>query len=296
MAQSARIRAGLPRRRRALAGLCGFVVAPRGGGGCIAPAWLADSRSWLLSGQPWRSPDPANLLCPGRFESLSQQPVATASALLTGALLCAPGIVVFAMHSRETRWLLAAMLLPLGGLFLQAVFTGNLLMSWYACPALPAIAVLMGASATFVTRRTLFPWLALMGLNLFAGHEMRSLLRHHELEPNRAATALTRPILNPAHPDYLNDKSPITIQFSCRRPGYEPACREIATAGELVTLRQEALQSGRDCYVNLGDAGAAAQRWPDILALLNDPTLFRRTATLPGMDHAQTRVIWQAVR
>ena len=57
------------------------------------------------------------------------------------------GLVVFWRHSRETRWLLAAMLLPLGTLYVQASVSGNLLMPWYACPALPAVAILMGGMA-----------------------------------------------------------------------------------------------------------------------------------------------------
>jgi len=260
----------------------------------IAPGWLADSTSWLLTGEPWRSPDPANHLCPGRFEDLNLHPTMTVAALLAGGLLFGLGLFVFARHSRETRWLLAAMLLPIATLYGQAVLTGNLLMSWYACPALPAIAIILAAPASFLTARTYLPWLALFLLNYRSGHAMRTLLRQNEMEPNRAATALTRTILNPAHPDYL--KGPVTVQFSCRRPGYDPACQEIGSAEELEVLRLKALQTGRDCFVNIGDAGAAVQRWPDLMARLQDPAVFRQMAMLPGMDHAQTRVVWQAVR
>jgi hypothetical protein len=46
----------------------------------------------------------------------------------------------------------------------------------------------------------------------------------------------------------------------------------------------------------IGGARAAVQRWPDLMARLRDPAVFRQMAILPGMDHAQTRVVWQAVR
>ena len=262
----------------------------------IAFPWLAESLSWLLTGEPWRSPDPANALCPGRMESLTGQPILTVIWFAAGASAACWGLVVFWRHSRETRWLLAAMLLPLATLFAQAAASGNLLMPWYACPLLPAAAMLLSGMAETACRiRWTAPAAALLAVGVVAsGHRMRTLLRQNEMEPNRAATALTRTVVNPRHPDY--GKGVITAQFSCRRPGYDPGCREIDSAAGLDRLQQEAQATGSALYVNIGDAGAARQRWPELMAKLNDPSQFLPPAILPGMDHAQTRVVWKAVR
>ena len=262
----------------------------------IAPGWLANSLSWLVTGEPWRSPDPSNPLCPGRWESLPNQPWLTVIWFTAGALAMGWGMVVFWRHSRETRWLLAAMLVPLGTLYIQASLSGNLLMPWYACPALPAVAMLMGGMAEEARRvRVAAPAALLLAcIVLASGHRMRFLLRNHEMEPNRAATTLTRSVVNPRHPDY--GQGVITAQFSCRRPGYDPGFREIDSVADLEALRQEATGKGWDLYVNIGDAGAAVQRWPDLMARLGDPAQFYPPVTLPGMDHAQTRVVWKAVR
>ena len=262
----------------------------------IAAPWLADSLSWLLTGEPWRSADPANVLCPGRFESIAAQPVLTVMWFAAGAMAAGWGLIVFWRHSQETRWLLAAMLLPLATLWAQAVVSGNLLMPWYACPLLPATAMLLSGMAETASRvRWTAPLAAILALTvLVSGHRMRTLLRENEMEPNRAATALTRTVVNPRHPDY--GKGVITAQFSCRRPGYDPGLRDIGSAADLEALQREAAMKGYDLYVNIGDAGAAAQRWPDLMSKLDDRTQFHTPAVLPGMDHAQTRVVWKAVR
>ena len=262
----------------------------------IAPGWLADSLSWLLTGEPWRSQDPANVLCPGRFETLATDPVLTVIWFACAGLAAGWGLVIFWRHSRETRWLLGAMLLPLAMLASQAAVTGNLLMPWYACPLLPAAAMLLGAMAeTTWNVRWAAPAAALLAFGLLtSGHRMRTLLRHHEMEPNRAATALTRGVVNPRHADY--GKGVITAQFSCRRPGYDPGLREINSAADLTALQSEAVAGSHDLFVNIGDADAAAQRWPDILTKLSDRTQFYEPSILPGMDHAQTRVVWKARR
>lgn len=262
----------------------------------IASSWLADSLSWLLTGESWRSPDPANALSPGRLESLINHPVPTVIWFTAGALAAVWGLVVFWRHSRETRWFLAAMLLPLGTLFAQATVTGNLLIPWYACPLLPAAVMLMAGIAETACRvRWTAPAAILPAVTvLVSGHRMRGLLRQNEMEPNRAATILTRTIVNPLHPDY--GKGTITAQFSCRRPGYDPGCREIESAADLEVLQREAAAEGWDLYVNIGDAGVAVQRWPDIMAILAALGQFHPPSILPGMDHAQTRVVWKAVR
>lgn len=189
-----------------------------------------------------------------------------------------------------------AMLPPVATLFIQSVVTGSLLLPWYAAPCVPAIAMMMSGMAEQTGRRRgpIFSVSVLTLIILASGHRIRSLLRSHEIEANRAATTLTRQVVNPMDPDY--NKGVITVQFSCRRPGYDPGARQIDSAEELEMIQREALSTNSDLYVNIGDAKAARQRWPHLMKKLDNLREFELVSVLPGMDNAQTRMIWKAVR
>ena len=118
-----------------------------------------------------------------------------------------------------------------------------------------------------------------------------AILRRHDIEPNLAATRLTRTVLNPKLIDLQH--APITVQFCLTRPGYDPASIEIETRGELDQLIAQARREARPLFVNLGNPKLARDRWPDITSLLNDAGTFENIATLGGLDHAQTRQVWR---
>lgn len=65
--------------------------------------WSADALSWLLTGEPWHSPDPSNALCPGRLEDLSAQPLMTALYFAAGIGALGWGVRAFWRRSRESR-------------------------------------------------------------------------------------------------------------------------------------------------------------------------------------------------
>jgi hypothetical protein len=46
-------------------------------------------------------------------------------------------------------------------------------------------------------------------------------------------------------------------------------------------------------FIHLGDVKRARAQLPEAMNLVDNPDLFRPVATLHGLDHAQTRHVWQ---
>jgi hypothetical protein len=255
---------------------------------------MADAFTVLLTGEPWHSADPDNPLCPGRFADAAARPAWLMLAFALPIILFAAGLLGW--KRRGPRGFLAVLLLPLPLLFAHASLRGSLIMHWYPMPSLVAFTMLAAAGAhqiacllPAITRP--FTTLALTTVSCLAAQPAAQMLRIHEVEPNLAATRLTRSILNPSHPDCGKDA--ITGALVQPRRAYDPHIASAKSPDDLRRLMQQATLRNVPFFIHLGDVKRARAQLPDAMRIVENPSLFRPVATLHGLDHAQTRHVWQ---
>jgi hypothetical protein len=281
-----------------LPGLLQVVAWVKEGRGEAGPEYrhrmMADALTVLLTGEPWHSADPDNPLCPGRFADAATRPAWLVLAFALPLVLFAAGLMGW--KQRGPRGFLAVLLLPLPLLFAHASLRGSLIMHWYPMPSLEAFAMIAAAGAhhlacLFPAITRPFTTLALTAAGTLAAQPASQTLRSHEVEPNLAATRLTRTTLNPYHPD--SGKEALTAALVQPRRAYDPHIVTAKSPDDLRSLMQRAALRKVPFFIHLGDAKRARAQLPDAMNLVDNPDLFRPIATLHGLDHAQTRHVWQ---
>ena len=281
-----------------LPGLLQVVAWVNEGRGEAAPEYrnrmMADALTVLLTGEPWHSADPDNPLCPGRYADAATRPAWLMLAFALPLVLFTAGLPGW--KQRGPRGFLAVLLLPLPLLFAHASLRGSLIMHWYPMPSLEAFAMIAAAGAhrlacllPAITRP--LTTLALTAASCLAAQPASQMLRHHEVEPNLAATRLTRTTLNPYHPQ--SGKESITAALVQPRRAYDPHIVTAKSPDDLRSLMQRASLRKVPFFIHLGDATRARIQLPDAMNLVDNPQFFRPVATLHGLDHAQTRHVWQ---
>jgi predicted membrane-bound spermidine synthase len=220
--------------------------------------------------------------------------VLLAGALILGGLV--GGMVAGWRRTPALRGWLPVLVLPPAGIMAQAVFTGSVLYPWYIMIGVPgmmlALAIGLEAGATRLTRSAFGQTIVVAsGIALWAliGAPVRHTLRHHPIEPNREAAWLVQPVINPYHLDY--QKTVITAGFLMQNSIYDPGLREFKTVEELRALMEEAGRTGRDVAVTYGQPQLGRLVYPEIMAVLDDPAVFRPVAVLPGQEAYCTRYI-----
>ena len=257
--------------------------------------WI-DAVGVMLTGRVWHEADAANPLLTPWVRTWQAHPwlVAAAGALLAGALLA--GVVAAWRRTPLLRWWLPALLLPPAFILIQAGLSGSVLYPWYLMAAVPGVLLLLAigleTAATRVTGSAAGQT-ALLGAGVLAfaltGAEARAHLRRHPIEPNREASLLVQPVINPRHPDY--QRHVLTGGFLMRNTIYDPGVREFENVAQLRALMDEAGRTGRDFVVIYGQRELARQSFPEIMALLDDPAVFQPVATLHGQEAYCTRYV-----
>lgn len=263
--------------------------------------WALNFTGHLVGGMAWIPWDPANPLC----ESIRGLAVtAPWKFWLLGALVpLVLGLGVWSwMRRGGVTALLGVALLtaaPLG--FLQAKLSGNLLYVWYLIYALPAAAAFIGA-AFDRPRPTKRPWLPRSGpasvlaalVFLFAygvaTSGQRGLLRTRPIEPQRESVLATRPSLDPNDPRNLHV---LTAEIVFTVPTYDPRAVPVKDVDTLESLMRQADIEGRPLFVNFGGEGWARHVFPEVVARVQDPGRFERTARLYGLDAQNTRLVYR---
>ena len=262
-------------------------------------AWIVDELNYLATGLPWKPWDASNPLSL-HAEQLPRVPLVIFWCML-GVLVLAGVVWMVRGNVSWRRLILPALLLPGPLMVLEAVAMENFLFSWYLLITLPMVAVFvgLGAECVFARLRDRPKKIAVAGLGLVLclllvalTHERIHLLRSRSVEPLGEATALTRSVINPAHPDI--DREVITVAFSMWTEAYDPAARFIHTAAELRAALNDARTSGRDLYVNFGQFLLAREMTPEIMAMIEDPAQFEEVEVLHGLWQPCTRWVYRA--
>jgi len=262
-------------------------------------AWIGDVLSYLASGLPWRSWDAANPLS----IHLSAMPrLLAVSLLVLIATLVVIGVLRLITGERSSRLLLPALLLPGPLMVAEALVMQNFLFPWYLLISLPMVVVFAGLGLDSVgnlgkspAQRTVLAGGLAVGcfaLLLGVSHHRVHLLRSQSVGPLYESVALTRDVINPASPQI--DDEVITVAFSMWTEGYDPAAHFIRTADDLRAEIDLARDQGRELYVNFGQFLLARQNTPEIMAMIEDESLFEQVAVLHGLWQPCTRWVYRA--
>jgi len=259
------------------------------------PVW-SDALSSLLTGRVWREADAANPWLTPWQRTWGAHPwiVVLAGVFVVGAL--GVGLVHAWRRTPALRPWLPALTLPPLLTLAQATATHSVLYPWYLVVGVPGalllIAIGLEAAATRLTRtamgQTAVLGAGVLGYSLLNG-ETRDHLRRHPIEQNREAALLVQPVLNPRHPDY--HRHVLTAGFLGRMTIYDPGVREFESADQLNTLMAEAHSTGRELVVSFGQRELARQIFPEIMRMLDDPSVFEPVATLYGQEEFATRFV-----
>lgn len=277
--------------------LAAYLETPRAQGP-MGSGWLRDAAAYLTSGIPMRPWDADNPLCVSWLTTFRDHRAIFIALASLAAIALGAGAVRLWVSSVRTRALLAPLLLPAPLMFAHNAISGNYLYFWYLVIALPGAVTVAAIGIEWTSRIASSRRIRDAGLVVASGIAIgafafltaaqRRIYREHPSEPLRESVALTRRILNPAHPDI--DRA-ITIGFHMITKGYDPAHRRAESADDLRRWIEAARTSGRPLHVNFAQEGLARVAHPEIMTLLDDPSLFTEVARIPGLDEQCTRVV-----
>jgi hypothetical protein len=164
---------------------------------------------------------------------------------------------------------------------------------WYLIPFIPALLALWASGLTGLFGKSRAAGMAVSIVFVFGTHalawQQSRLLVQHPIEANRESVALTRQVTNPRHPDY--GKEALTGHCIMTPGCYDPAGIRFETVADLRALMARADREHKPLFVNFGFRELYAETKPDILALLDDHTLFEPVASLPGLFISTSREV-----
>ena len=166
--------------------------------------------------------------------------------------------------------------------------SGGYLIPCYVIFALPFAVGLIAAGCTWKPAKMTVP-IALTCLLLFFALTLsqRRVLMKHPIEPMRESVRLTRQIVNPSNSEI---HTVVTVGFVQYTKGYDPAFHRIQSGEELSRLLRWADERGRPLFVNFAMPELARQTFPDVMKLVDDPTLFESVGDpLYGLEGQTTR-------
>lgn len=226
--------------------------------GTIPEGWWRDTLFFLGNGCGWGLADWANPINPGAVNS----PLRAAGAVAF-FLLAAWGIRVAFGGSAATRTLLALALLhifSLVPLYLRSVLSANVLLWWYALPALPGMVVLAGLGIGSARGR--WRWLAgAIGL-VFAASSF-SAIRVFWAHGKSDGRELVRLARGGDFPEY--DPSVVTLDLWSDAVTYDPLARWAGSLAEIREAGARADNQGKKLFLYLGHEGKARATHPEIL-------------------------------
>lgn len=246
-------------------------------------AWFQDVAGFLGFGIPGLRVETGTHAQPS-VVSLLATPWA---AFLSVAVLCwIVGLVVGVAkvaRARPTGFALAGATAG-GGLLVWTYCTakGILYLKWYALFLVPGLLMLLAAGLHRLAKGRRWAGLLLCLPLLAAWMPGLSYYSSHGRENLRGAVELARGASYPLSLTNPN-RTLYAITWS-ESPIYDPAAVTLKTPEALQALMAQAGQENRPLYVAYGHSPEAHMHSATILALLENPSLFRLVTVLPGLD------------
>lgn len=262
--------------------------------GDIDAAWLWDAAGSLFCGVAFSRWDPTNSFC----VSLSNQPTPHWVAVLLvglGLVMALVGVTTEATQ-KHRRWFL---LFLVGGpvlMILHLIVGHTKPYHWYLIPFLPCLFFLWAAAMNqdgAKWRR----WTALgsvivcmIGIHVLA-FEQAKLYTRFPIEQCRESVTEMREITNPRCPGY--DQAILSAGFAMYTEAYDPGLIRFSTAEELRQFMRQSDAEKRPLYLNFGFGTFQRQTVPEIMALIDNPSLFERIALMEGQFITTTREVFR---
>lgn len=261
----------------------------------VDATWLREAVCELALGMYWNNFDPKNPHGIIVSEVMASHPWLFPLCSGLAIVLLLAGSVALWRHSRTTRCLLPALLLPAVEVAALHIITGKILLPWYVMIGLPGLVfvVAMGvmALASLLTPRSVPPvWKLALGGGLAcllfgtATHSQRVLHRTLPQDPRREAAALYLPTFNPRDPRIESVLTggigpTMTIDLA-----YDPAALSIRTVEDLRAAEGNAVRTKRPLYINCPRYEYAIIRSASVMQVIEKSGTYEPIGALYGVD------------
>jgi len=260
--------------------------------------WVTDALSYMATGIPWRLWDvdnPHSIAWSRGGDAVHSLVVPGLVILVALALL---GLVVGSRKGRgpAVRLFAFVWLLPVVLMFLHNAISGTYLYPWYFLLGLPGLVVVLSIGLGALGAKSRILGIAapvlLLGLYALAVNPASHLLRTVSSEPRAESVASFRAVTNPFYPE---QDAVLSAGFHMENRAYDPLAYRIRTVSELQVLLDEARSSGRPLFIDMAQLGLAKEFHPEIVALLEDPAVFKQHAIFYGLAEQCTRRVYRSV-
>jgi hypothetical protein len=188
-----------------------------------------------------------------------------------------------------------ATLLPPIITFCLARSRGHLIYEPYVIFALPGWVALIAVGCAWAVGAIPRPVprisVALLLVAVFAWFTegTRSWMRDNPLQPLKESALLTRGTLDPLQAD----SRVLTASFSIPPYLYDPLGLRVESTVQFLELLKQADLENRPLLVNIGMPWAAREFSPGLWSIVNDSSLFEKTAHLRGLDPGLDRILYR---
>jgi hypothetical protein len=274
--------------------------------------WLDNSLSGLLVGTPWRRDAKDNPTEHPMREALIKAPISVGIGLLSVVGLLVGGAVVMfrARPEQATMWLLVIVSAAVGVSVFKWVM-GIEWIFWYSFFTILPLAVFTGLGLDALLAQSVKPWRIAarpaqkaMGAVVFAlgllvpmaafsvSRPQIELMSQQPYEPNREAFQLTRGKHEPW--GFTGESKVITCWLWRHIDLYDPrADQKVRDAKRLRERMAEADAMDGHLYYVVGQRAFFRAFNPDMQALLDDPALFEKIATLWAEEDIHIKEIYR---
>ncbi len=281
-----------------------YIASDRTEGRTMDWNWVRDFCSLSLTGTLWSFSQPENSIVVTMTDLLQRQ------GWLWGVVgLAAAGVALGFLRLIRAGWfagaLAVALVTSIALTFSIAKWGGNYLYYWYLIFALPVVIMFMALGIEqfggwFVRRDWKFTGLALPAVFLAAyavlTSPQRHVLRAYPVEAQRESVLRTRPTLTLKREDVDS-----VLTFGIARggsqmmtvPSYDPGAYYVDNAESLRELMLKADAEDKPLFANIAMPALARIAYPDVMNILDDPSVFQLVKFFDGLEDNVTRYIYQ---
>jgi hypothetical protein len=266
--------------------------------------WLSSYFGLLFAGAPWNSSGQLTSSYMELHPWAYEHPAKFLALVLVTLLFLAYGMRRLLLKGSLQVFVTAALLLTAPVAYTISRVRHQYLFEWYLLFLLPgviiAVAVGLDGFRQFLTRSfprahsgAILAWAFIAGaVGSYAAYTepQRTWLLTRPLQQIRESALVTRSDLSPSAKS--NDKV-LTASFIGPPDPYDARIIRFSSIRELNELMVRADQQGKTLFINFGFLGTVHLRFPSTLKILNDPSLFEKTASLQGYEPINDRFVYR---
>lgn len=245
--------------------------------GSIPEGWWRDTLFFLGNGCGWGLADWGNPVNPGSVDSPLRVAGAIGFYLLVGL-----GAAAAWRRSPAARVALVLAVLHFFSLvpfYLRSVLSANVLLWWYALPALPGLIVLAGLGLGTSTGKSRFMGVAAALVFTLSAFSALAVFRDHGKSDGRGLVRLAR---GGDFPDF--DASVITLDLWSDAVTYDPLARWADSLGQIEEAGARADATGKSFFLYVGHEAKARITHPEILEYLHHSGRFELVHTAWALE------------